>query len=56
MDLFNKVHIFECMKSHIYEPNISLIGLMFSYAKPRIKQESRRTYGIAAITVVIRLN
>ena len=39
MALFNKVHIFESMKSHIYEPNISLISpvsLMFNYAKPRI--------------------
>ena len=36
MDLFNKVHIFEPMKHHIYETNISLISLMFSYAKPRI--------------------
>ena len=39
MDLFNKVHIFEPMKSHIYELNISLISLislMFDYAKPRI--------------------
>ena len=39
MDLFNKVHIFEPMKSHIYELNISLIiliSLMFNYAKPRI--------------------
>ena len=39
MDLFNKVHIFEPMKVHIYEPNISLIrlfSLMLSYAKPRL--------------------
>ena len=39
MDLFNKVHIFEPMESHIYEPNISLISLislMFNYAKPRM--------------------
>ena len=39
MDLFNKVHIFEPMKSHIYEPNISLISLiilMFNYAKPQL--------------------
>ena len=39
MDLFKKVHIFEPTKSHIYEPNISvisLISLMFNYAKPRI--------------------
>ena len=39
MDLFNKVHIFELMKSHIYEPNISLISLfslMLNYVKPRI--------------------
>ena len=38
MDLF-KVHIFELMKSHIYEPNISLISLfslMLNYAKPRL--------------------
>ena len=40
MDLFNKVHIIEPMKSHIYEPNInSLISLirynlMFNYANP----------------------
>ena len=27
MDLFNKVHIFETIKSHIYEPNISLIDV-----------------------------
>ena len=26
MDLFNKVHIFQATKSHIYDPNISLIG------------------------------
>ena len=40
MDLFNKVHIFEPTKNHIYEPNISLISLislMFNYAKPRLK-------------------
>ena len=39
MDLFNKVHIFEPMKSHIYEQKInpiSLISLMFNYAKPQI--------------------
>ena len=39
MDLFNKVYIFEPMKVHIYEPNISLINLisqMFNYAKPRM--------------------
>ena len=38
MDLFNKVHIFKAIKSLIDEPNtnlISLIGLMFNYAKPR---------------------
>ena len=37
MDLFNKVHIFELMKSHIYKPNISpisLISLMLNYTKP----------------------
>ena len=37
MDLFSKVHIFEPMKIHIYEPNISLtslISLMFNCAKP----------------------
>ena len=28
MDLFNKLHIFEPIKSHIYEPNISLISLL----------------------------
>ena len=36
MDPFNKVHIFEPTKSHIYEPNISLISLMFNYSKPRL--------------------
>ena len=39
MALFNKIHIFESLKSHIYEPNISLtnlISLMFHYANPRI--------------------
>ena len=39
IDLFNKVHIFEPMKVHNFEPNISLISpisLMFNYAKPRI--------------------
>ena len=39
IDLFNKVHIFEPVKSHIYEPNISLISLislMFNYAKSRL--------------------
>ena len=38
MGLFTKVHIFEPLKSHFYEPNIglmSLISLMFNYAKPR---------------------
>ena len=33
MDLFNKVHIFEPITGHIYEPNnslISLISLMFN--------------------------
>ena len=42
MDLFNKVHIFKTMKGYIYEPNISLISLiivMFNYAKPRIMSE-----------------
>ena len=37
--LFNKVHIFELMKIHIYEPNISLISLirlMLNYAKLRL--------------------
>ena len=36
MDLFNNDHIFEPRKSHIYEPNISLIwliSLMFNYAE-----------------------
>ena len=39
IDLFNKVHILEPMKSHVYEPNISLISLMcviFNYAEPQI--------------------
>ena len=39
MDLFNKVHISEPKKCHIYEPNISLISLislMFNYAKFRL--------------------
>ena len=39
MDAFNKVHIVEPMRSQIYEPNINLISLiilMFNYAKPRI--------------------
>ena len=39
MDLINKVHIFEPMKDHIFDPNISIISqinLMFNYAKPRI--------------------
>ena len=39
MDLFNKVHIFEPTKNYIYELNISLISLinlMFNYAKPRL--------------------
>ena len=38
MDLF-KVHIFEPMKVHTFEPNIRLIrlfGLMLNYAKPRL--------------------
>ena len=37
--LFNKVHIFEPIKVHIYESNIGLIRLfsvMFNYAKPRM--------------------
>ena len=33
MDLFNKVQVFEPMKSHIYEPNISL---MVNSTKSRI--------------------
>ena len=37
MDLFSKIHVFESMKSHLYEPN-SLIRLMFSYVKPRMKE------------------
>ena len=40
MDLFNKIHVFEPMKSHIYEPDISIISLsnlMFNCAKSRIK-------------------
>ena len=39
MDLFNKVHIFEPMKVHTFEPNIRLIRLfsqMLNYAKRRI--------------------
>ena len=39
MDLLNTIHIIEPMKSHIYEPNISLnslISLMLNYTKPRI--------------------
>ena len=39
MDLFNKVHIFEPMKVHTFEPNIRLIrlfSLMLNYAKPRL--------------------
>ena len=39
MDLSNKIHIFEPMKVHIYEPNIRLIrlfSLMLNYAKPRM--------------------
>ena len=36
MDQINKVHICELTKIHIYEPNITLISLMFNYAKPRI--------------------
>ena len=42
MDLFNKVNAFEPTKSHIYEPNISLISLnnlMFNYAKPQFWSE-----------------
>ena len=43
MDLFNKVHIFEPMKVHIYEPNIRLIrlfSLMLNYAKARIMNKT----------------
>ena len=39
MDLINKIDIFEPIKGHIYESNISLIilsNLMFNYAKPII--------------------
>ena len=39
VDMFNKVHVFELMKSHIYEPNVNLISLssiMFHYANPRL--------------------
>ena len=35
--------IFEPMKSHIYEPNLSLISLirlMFNYPNPELKQKS----------------
>ena len=38
-DLFNKVHMFEPMKVHTFEPNIRLIrlfSLMLNDAKPRI--------------------
>ena len=37
MDLFNKVHVFELMKVHIFGPNIRLIrlfSLMLNYANP----------------------
>ena len=39
--LLNKAHFFELVKSHIYEPDISLISLvnlMFKYAKPRLTE------------------
>ena len=42
MDFFYKIHIFELLKSHIYEPNISLVSensLMLNYAKPRLFME-----------------
>ena len=38
MDLLKKVHIFEPMRTHISESNISLINLtslLFNYVKPR---------------------
>ena len=47
MDLFNKVHHFESMKSYIYELNISLISLMFNSEKRRIsliKQQEIRLH------------
>ena len=39
MNLFNKVHKFELMKVHTFEPNFRLIrlfSLMLNYAKPRM--------------------
>ena len=36
LGLFNMIHIFEPMKRHIYEPDISLISLMLNYAKTLI--------------------
>ena len=50
MDLFSKVHMFEPMKSPIYEPNISLINLMslmFNYEKPRLIELSLPAQGIS---------
>ena len=37
-NLFNNVHIFEAMKSHIYEPNITQ---MINNAKPWISNDSK---------------
>ena len=48
-DLFNKVDIFEAMKSHIYEPNIRLISLsslMFNSINHRAVSEKTVQYGI----------
>ena len=39
MDLFSKVLIFEPMKNHVYDTNItliSLVSLMFNHAKPLV--------------------
>ena len=36
VDLFNRIHIFEPMKVHTFEPNIRLFSLMLNDAKPRL--------------------
>ena len=53
MDLFNKIRIFEPMKSHIYESLISLISLvspMFNYVKLRIIDDIDTKNGRYAIS------
>ena len=47
MDLFSKAHIYEPMKSYIYEPIIGLISLMFLYKNPNnfSEEENKKILG-----------